>query len=54
MADTGVRWIVQDREGNPIYMSEERWHHITEPDNHPEVAEFEEVLKTTLQKGRRR
>ncbi|WP_157912867.1 hypothetical protein [Candidatus Promineifilum breve] len=54
MANIGIRWIVYDRDGNPIYMSEERWHHITEPDNHPEVEEFEEALKTTLQKGRRR
>jgi hypothetical protein len=54
MADTGRRWIVRDRDGNLIYLTEERWRHIIDPDNHPEVEEYEEALKTTLQKGRRR
>lgn len=54
MANSGKRWTVQDREGNSIYLSEERWQHITGVGNHPEMAEYEDCLKTTIQKGRRR
>lgn len=54
MADIHRRWLVQDREGNPIYLPEERWRHIVDPDNHPEVADYEEELKEALRKGRRR
>jgi len=54
MADFGKRWTVQDREGNAIYLTEERWRHITDADNHPEMTSQEDHLKTTLPKGRRR
>ena len=54
MTNPGKRWTLQDRDGNSIYLTEERWHHITEPDNHPEVAEYEDALKTAVQRGRRR
>ncbi len=54
MAASGKRWTVLDRDGNPIYLTEERWHHITEPNGHPEVVGFEEALKLALQRGRRR
>jgi hypothetical protein len=54
MSTIGKRWTVHDRDGNPIYMTEERWHHITEPNNHPEVAAYESAVKAALQKGRRR
>lgn len=54
MANPGKRWTVQDRDGNSIYLTEEHWRHITEAENHPEVADYERYLKTTLQKGRRR
>lgn len=54
MADSGKRWTVQDGEGNSIYLTEERWRHITNAANHPEMADQEDHLKTTLQKGRRR
>jgi hypothetical protein len=30
----------QDRFGNKIYLTYERWLHIIEPDNHPEVEPF--------------
>lgn len=53
MGSSGKRWKVYDREGNPIYLTEERWRHITHGENHPEMADFEEQLKTTLQKARR-
>ena len=54
MANLGKRWTVQDREGNPIYLTEERWRHITDAGNHPEMTEYEDHLKTTIQKGRRK
>ena len=54
MSTTGKRWTVQERDGNSIYMTQERWHHITEPNNHPEVAAYEDDLKMALQRGRRR
>jgi hypothetical protein len=52
MAD-GKRWTVYDRDGNPIYLTEERWLHITEVTGHPELADYEDELKKTIQKGRR-
>lgn len=32
------KWIVQDRYGNEIYLTEERWHHILEA--RPEMEPF--------------
>jgi len=54
MTDLGKRWTVQDRDGNPIYLTEERWQHITDAGNHPEMTDFEGHLKMTIQKGRRK
>jgi hypothetical protein len=54
MASSGNRWTVQDRDGNPIYLTEERWQHIVEADNHSEMADYENHLKTTIQQGLRR
>jgi hypothetical protein len=54
MAISGRRWTVQDRDGNPIYLAEERWQHFVEANNHPEMADYEGHLKTTIQQGRRR
>lgn len=54
MSDSAIRWTVEDRDGNPIYLTEERWRHIIDPNNHPEVVSFEEHLKTAIRKGRRR
>ena len=45
---------MQDRYGNPIYMTEERWAHIVDADNHPEVADYEDLVQGTLRHGRRR
>ncbi len=49
-----IRWTVQDRYENRIYLTRERWLHITGDSNHPEMSDYEEHLKTTIQKGRRR
>ena len=54
MTDSGKRWTVQDRDGNPIYLAGERWQHIVEADNHPEMADYEDHLRATLRQGRRR
>jgi len=48
----GKRWTIHDHDNNPIYLTQERWDHIVE--NHPEMANVETHLKTTLQRGRRR
>lgn len=51
---TGTRWIVNDKYGNPIYLTQERWEHITADTNHPEMKDYEEYLKITIKKGQRR
>lgn len=51
---SGKAWTVQDRYGNYIYLTWERWHHITDPDNHPEVEPYFDYIATTIQRGRRR
>jgi hypothetical protein len=53
MAGSGKRWTIQDRDGNPIYLTEERWQHIVEANSNPEMADYENRLKTTIQRGRR-
>jgi hypothetical protein len=50
--DSGRRWTVQDRHGNVVYLTEERWRHITE--RHPEMIECEAELRSTIQSGQRR
>lgn len=54
MSNTGKRWTIQDRDGNPIYLTEERWRHIVDPFNHPEMETYEEYLKNTIRRGKRR
>ncbi len=54
MGVSGKRWTVHDRDGTPIYLTEERWGHITDPGNHPEVGDFEDLVMATLRQGRRR
>ena len=54
MAVRDKRWVVQDRFGNEIYLTQERWGHIVDPFNHPEMEVYENVLQTTLRQGKRR
>ncbi len=49
-----VRWSVQDRYHNRIYLTQERWEHITEPINHPEILDYEGHLQETIQTGQRK
>jgi hypothetical protein len=50
----GRRWTVRDRYGNDIYLTHERWEHIIEPINHPEMVTHEEKLKATIRSGTRK
>lgn len=52
--ESGRRWSIRDRYGNEIYLTDERWEHITEALNHPEMFDYEQELKATLQSGRRK
>ena len=49
-----IRWTVNDHLGNAIYLTRERWEHIVEPANHPEMAGFEVHLKKTIRLGMRK
>jgi hypothetical protein len=49
----GRRWTVQDRDGRAIYLTHERWEHIIDPYNHPEMAAYEAQLQETIRSGAR-
>lgn len=49
----GKLWVLHDRFGNEIYLTEERWHHIIDADNHPEVEPFFDDIAETIRRGRR-
>ena len=51
--DSGKAWTVLDRYGNEIYLTWERWEHIIEPDNHPEVERYFDYIAETIRLGRR-
>ena len=46
-------WSVYDRYSNNIYITQERWEHIIDPENHPEMEDYEDKLKETIRSGRR-
>lgn len=48
------RWTVRDRLGNEVYLTQERWEHIVQPSNHPEMLGHEDRLKETIQLGQRK
>jgi hypothetical protein len=48
----GRRWITRDREGNNIYLTDERWQHVC--DHHPEMEPYEVQLRETIRSGKRR
>jgi hypothetical protein len=45
------KWTVQDRYGNSIYFTEERWYHILE--SRPELEPYFDLFLETLRTGRR-
>lgn len=47
-------WTQRDRFGNDIYLTHERWRHIIDPDNHPEVELYFDYVRETIRLGRRR
>jgi hypothetical protein len=49
---SGRRWAVEDRLGNRVYLTEERWEHIVE--GHPEILRCEAELQQTLRSAARR
>ena len=49
-----IRWTVYDRYDNAIYLTQERWQHIVEENNHPEMVDYEAELKAAIQQGVRR
>jgi len=53
MTDSRI-WTVRDRYGNDIYLTHERWHHITEPINHPDMVHFMAELQETIRSGQRK
>ncbi len=53
MVQSSARWTVDDKIGERIYLTQERWEHIIEPINHPEMADYEEELKDTIRFGKR-
>lgn len=53
MAD-GILWFTKDRYENEIYLTEERWAHITDPANHPELNHLVDELRQTIQVGQRK
>ena len=46
------KWTVQDRYGNTIYLTQERWHHILE--SRPELEPFLNQFLETIRTGRRK
>jgi hypothetical protein len=40
------RFRVNDRDGNPVTMSEKSWQHVLQ--NHPEMAGYEDVILRTI------
>ncbi len=51
---SGKLWMQNDRFGNAIYLTDERWEHIIDPDNHPEIEPFLAQIRATIQLGRRK
>ena len=49
----GKLWTVRDRYGNDIYLTHERWAHIIEPINHPDMIDCMDELRETIRRGRR-
>lgn len=46
------KWVVRDRDGREIYMTEERWEHIVS--RHPYLENHRNDVLATIQRGRRK
>ena len=49
----GKRWTIRDRYGYEIYLTEERWEHIIDSENHPEMEAYEDELIDPVRSGTR-
>ena len=49
----GDRWTIRDYRGHTIYLTQERWDHITAPINRPDMIRYEEHLKETVVSSQR-
>jgi hypothetical protein len=49
-----VNYAQRDRFGNEVYLTRERWAHITDLENHPEVEPYFDYVAETIHLGRRR
>lgn len=49
----GKLWTQRDRYGNDVYLTHERWEHITEAANHPELVPYLAHVRKTIRNGRR-
>jgi hypothetical protein len=47
-----MRWTTRDRDGNDVYLTDERWLHVC--DHHPEMEPYEAHLRETIRSGKRR
>jgi hypothetical protein len=54
MLGSGRRWTVRNRYTNEVYLTHERWEHITDLINHHEIAAYKEHLQDTIRSGQRR
>ena len=52
MPRQGKAWTVQDRQGDRVYLTWERWEHILL--HHPDMSPFLEEIRRTVQEARRR
>ena len=50
-AETMAKQLIQDKSGNTIYLTDERWHHIIE--FHPEMLGHQQHLIATIRTGKR-
>jgi hypothetical protein len=50
----GIRWTETDKLGNEIYLTEERWEHISNLMNHPEMLDYENERQETIRSGTRK
>ena len=48
------KWMVQDRYGHSVYLTDERWEHITSPANHPGMEDYCDHIKETIKTGRKK
>lgn len=47
-----AKQFVRDKNGNLIYLTDERWEHIIE--FHPEMLNYKQHIFTTIKKGKRK